>query len=53
MEINKTEKDKKISDNTKKSLSIVERRGLKIEKFKLPTTKEKEDTTIEHIKPLF
>jgi len=35
------------------SISLAERRGNKIEKFKLPITKEKEDTTIEHIKPFF
>tara|TARA_Y100000590_G_C15580020_1_gene961935 strand:+ start:459 stop:653 length:195 start_codon:yes stop_codon:yes gene_type:complete len=52
-ELNQSQ-NQQTSDNIKKNtISLAERRGQKIETFNLPITKEKEDTTIEHIKPLF
>ena len=39
--------------NPKTILPLAERRGQKILKFKLPITKEKEDTTIEYVKAPF
>ena len=48
-------KNKNVSENchSKIVIPISERRGQKKLKFTLPITEEKEDTTIEHIKPLF
>ena len=50
---NNKNKSDSIHLNPKSIIPLAERRGQKILKFKLPITKEKEDTKIEYIKPPF
>tara|TARA_B100001093_G_C26637194_1_gene931501 strand:+ start:65 stop:289 length:225 start_codon:yes stop_codon:yes gene_type:complete len=49
----KIQNQKTTNHKKKDTISLAERRGKKIGTFKLPNTKEKEDTTIEYIKPPF
>jgi hypothetical protein len=44
---------KPINKTTINKVSLAERRGIKVKKFNLPNTTEKENTSIEHIKPPF
>lgn len=44
---------KQINKTIKNTVSLSERRGIKVKKINLPNTTEKENTSIEHIKPPF